>query len=133
MDEGVESDRLRLRIVLADDNVPFRRRLGELLNKDRDFKLVGVAADGEEAVRLARKLNPDVVIIDIMMPRLNGIEATQRITGESLTVKVIGLSGHGDEGFRRAMLDAGASIYLLKDNVRDELPRVLRSIVAKRR
>jgi len=68
------------------------------------------------------------VVMDVVMPRLNGIEAARRITSELPSTKVIALSLHGDDGFRRAMLDAGASTYLLKDNVLHELHRALRSI-----
>ena len=119
----------RLRILLADDHEPFRKQVRNLLRKKSGLELVGEAGDGEEAVRLARELEPAVVIMDVLMPRLNGIEATRRITTESPSVKVIALSMHGDEGFRRAMLDAGAATYLLKDNVLHELPRALLSIV----
>ena len=128
MDYQTYPDGTRLRLLLADDHEPFRQRLRHLLVKQSGFALVGEAADGEEAIRLARELLPDIVIMDIMMPRLNGIEATRQMTMAFPSIKVIGLSMHGDEGFRRAMLDAGASVYLLKDNVLHELPRTLLAI-----
>ena len=128
MDNPTSPEAARLRILLADDHEPFRQRLRKLLLKTPDLDLVGEAGNGEEAVRLAGELKPDIVIMDVVMPRLNGVEATRRITREFPSIKVIALSLHGDNGFRRAMLDAGASIYLLKDNVGHELPRVLRSI-----
>ena len=128
MDNPTSPEAARLRILLADDHEPFRQRLRKLLLKTPDLDLVGEAGNGEETVRLAGELKPDVVIMDVVMPRLNGVEATRRITREFPSIKVIALSLHGDNGFRRAMLDAGASIYLLKDNVGHELPRVLRSI-----
>ena len=128
MDYPTSSDGTRPGILLADDHELFRQRLRRLLAKESGFVLVGEAADGEEAIRLACELLPDIVIMDIMMPRLNGIEATRQITMAFPSIKVIGLSMHGDEGFRRAMLDAGASVYLLKDNVLHELPRTLLAI-----
>jgi DNA-binding NarL/FixJ family response regulator len=132
VDTPVSHESLRLRILLADDNEPFRRRVRKLINKLPGFELLAEAADGEQAVRLAQELHPDIVVTDVLMPLLNGIEATARIKSESPCVEVIALSMHGDEGFRRAMLNAGALIYLLKDNVRHELPKVLHSIVAAR-
>ncbi len=119
-----------LRILLADDHEPFRKQVRNLVRKTSGLELVGEAGDGEEAVRLAGELRPAVVIMDIVMPRLNGIEATRRITNEFPSVQVIALSMYGDDGFKRAMLDAGAATYLLKDNVQHELPRALRSIAA---
>lgn len=119
-----------LRILLVDDSEPFRRRLRNFLNKSPGLELLGEAMDGEEAVRLARELHPDVVITDVLMPGLNGIEATKRIKGESPEIEVIALSMEGDLGFRSAMRDAGASTYLLKDNVLHELLKALQLIAA---
>ena len=121
---------MKLRILLADDHEAFRQRVRKLLRNTPGIELVGEAENGEEAVRLTAELKPDIVIMDVVMPRLNGLEATRRITHEFPSIKVIALSLHGDAGFRRAMLDAGASTYLLKDNVGHELPRTLRSILA---
>jgi DNA-binding NarL/FixJ family response regulator len=95
-------------------------------------RLLGEAANGKDVVRLARDLQPDIVVTDVLMPRLNGIEATRRIKSEFPAIEVIALSMQGDDGFRNAMLDAGAATYLLKDNVLHELPKVLRAIAAER-
>ena len=130
MDNLTSSSGARLRILLADDNKPFRQRVRKLLRNTPDVELVGEAGDGEEAVRLAGELKPDIVIMDVVMPRLNGVEATRQVTSELPSAKVIALSLHGDDGFRRAMLEAGASAYLLKDNVGHELIKALRSVTA---
>jgi len=129
MDNPVPPDRIKLKLLLADDHKGFRQRVRKLLCNIPDFELVGEARNGEEAVRLAAELNPDIIIMDVVMPRLNGLEATRLIKHEFPSIRVIALSIHGDSGFRRAMLDAGASTYLLKDNVGHELPRALRSII----
>ena len=119
-------------ILVAVDSAPFRRRVRKLINKLPGFELLAEAEDGEQAVRLAQELHPDIVVTDVVMPQLNGIEATTRIKSESPCVEVIALSMHGDDGFRSAMLDAGATTYLLKDNVSYELPKVLYSLAAAR-
>jgi DNA-binding NarL/FixJ family response regulator len=126
MSAPIDRGAKRLRILLADDNEPFRCHLRKLLHKNNDFEIVGEASNGEEAVRLALALKPDVVVMDIVMPRLNGIEATHRIKSESTSINVIALSGFGDDGIRRAMANAGASTFLLKDNAHHELPKILR-------
>ena len=130
MDNPTSADGMKLRILLVDDHEAFRQRVCKLLRNTPGLELVGEAGNGEEAVRLAGELKPDIVIMDVVMPRLNGLEATRLIKHEFPSIKMIALSLHGDSGFRRAMLDAGASTYLLKDNVGHELPGVLRSILA---
>ena len=132
VDGVVENPAARLQILLADDSESFRRRVRNLINRDSDFELLGEAGNGEEAVQLARELHPDIVVTDVLMPSLNGIEATRRIKEEFPGINVIALSMHGDDGFRLAMLDAGASTYLLKDNALHELPKVLHSIAEAR-
>lgn len=123
-------DSITLKILLADDHESFRNRVRKLLCNTPGLELVGDAVDGEEAVRLAAELKPDIVIMDIAMPRLNGIEATRQITHACPSTRVIALSLHDDSGFRRAMFDAGASTYLLKDDVGNDLPKILHSILA---
>ena len=132
VDTYVSHDSLCMQVLLADNNEPFRRRVGKLINKLPGFELLAEAEDGEQAVRLVQELHPDIVVTDVLMPRLNGIEATTRIKSESPGVEVIALSMHGDDGFRKAMLDAGATTYLLKDNALHELPKALQSIATAR-
>ena len=130
MDNPTSPNGTRPGILLADDHQLFRHCVRKLLRNMPDFELVGEAGNGEEAVWLAGELESDIVIMDVVMPVLNGLEATRLITQECPSVRVIALSIHGDSGFRRAMLDAGASTFLLKDNVCHELPGILRSMVA---
>ena len=120
-----------VRIVIADDHRIVREGLRHLLEKRTDFKVVAEAADGESAVRLARELSPDVVIVDISMPGLNGVEATRRIVAERPGVKVLALSMHSDRRFVIETLKAGASGYLLKDSAIDDVVRAIEVVMAR--
>ena len=120
-----------VRIVIADDHRIVREGLRHLLEKRTDFKVVAEAADGEAAVRLAKELSPDVVILDISMPGLNGIEATRRILAEGPGVRILALSMHSDRRFVIETLKAGASGYLLKDSAFDELARAIEVVMAR--
>ena len=116
------------RIILADDHTVMRTGLRFLLERQSDFQVVGEAADGREAVELAEKLSPDVVVIDVAMPRLNGLDATQQITAKNSTVAVVVLSMHSDEGYIARALKAGARGYLLKDSAEADLIGAIRAV-----
>jgi DNA-binding NarL/FixJ family response regulator len=118
-----------MKVLLADDHKIVRDGLRNLLEKDQDIEVAGEAEDGREALQLARKLSPDVVIMDIAMPDLNGIEATRQILSEIQDVKVVALSMHSDKRFVSEMLKAGASAYLLKDCAFEELITAIRTIM----
>jgi DNA-binding NarL/FixJ family response regulator len=120
-----------VRIVIADDHRIVREGLRHLLEKRTDFKVVAEAPDGESAVRLAKELSPDIVILDISMPGLNGIEATRRILAERPEVRVLALSMHSDRRFVIETLKAGASGYVLKDSAFDELARAIEVVMAR--
>lgn len=120
------------RVILADDHRILREGLRALLESLPDVEVVAEAVDGKAAVELARTLRPHVVVIDVGMPGLNGIEATRRILAEVAGVKVIGLTMHSDARFVSAMLQAGASGYLLKDCAFEELARALETVVGGR-
>jgi len=117
------------KVLLADDHQIVRDGLHNLLEKDAGIKVVGEAVDGREAVQLVRKLVPDVVIMDIAMPDLNGIEATRQVVTEHPGVKVIALSMHSDKRFASEMLKAGASAYLLKDSAFEELITAIQTVM----
>jgi len=118
-----------IRILLADDHKMVREGLRSLIEKQQDMVVVAEAENGRTAVRLAKKLLPDVVVIDISMPDLNGIEATHQITDENPNVKIIALSMHSDRRFIAEMFRAGASGYLLKDSAFEELCHAIRSVI----
>ncbi|HUS57990.1 MAG TPA: response regulator transcription factor [Planctomycetota bacterium] len=120
---------MKTRILLADDHQIMREGLRALLEQQPGVEVVAEASDGRTAVKLAQDLLPDVAILDIGMPNLNGIEATRRITGEIGGVKVIGLSMHSDKRFVSEMLKAGASGFLLKDCALEELARAIKAVL----
>ena len=116
-----------MRILLADDHKMMRDGLRALLEKE-GWQVVGEAADGHEAVALARRLRPDVVVMDISMPKLNGIDATRRMVAESRGLKVVALSMNADRRYVVAMFEAGAVGYLLKNSASDELIQAVRAV-----
>lgn len=119
-----------IRIVLADDHTLMRRGLRLVLEREQDFVVVGEASNGHEAIDLVIRENPDVVILDIAMPLLNGIEAAKRIYDERLKTAVVILSMHSDEGYILKALRAGASAYLLKDSAETDLIHAIRAVSA---
>ncbi len=123
----------RVRIVLADDHVVMRQGLSSLLMEEADLIIVGEASDGETAVRLARELRPDVILMDVSMPGLGGVEATRLIHQELPDVQVIGLSMFEDSERGEAMRSAGAAAYLSKSGPTDQLLTTIRSCLAPSR
>jgi len=121
---------MNIKILLAEDHKITRQGLRSLLEKQPDMKVVAEAEDGRTAVSLVRELLPDVVIMDVTMPELNGVEATRQIIGEHENVKIIALSMHSDTLFVSEMLKSGASGYLLKDCAFEELARAIRTVIA---
>ena len=117
-----------VRVLVADDYAAIRTALTRALQSEPNIEVVGVASDGYAAVLLAERLRPDVVLMDINMPGLNGIEATRHIVHEDPGIKVIGLSVHGFEFYARRMLEAGARAYILKDGDVDELITVIEGV-----
>jgi DNA-binding NarL/FixJ family response regulator len=121
---------MSIRILLADDHGIIRQGLCSLLEKQPDMEVVGEAEDGQKALELVRQLAPDVVIMDITMPNLNGVGATSQITKEFPGVKVLALSIHSNKRFVADMLRAGASGYILKECLFDELIEAIRTIIS---
>ena len=121
-----------MKILLADDHKLIREGLRLLLEKLGRITIVGEADNGISAVRLARDLKPDLVLMDIAMPDLNGIEATRRIRTEAPGVKVIALSMHMDKRFVRHMFAAGASGYVLKESAFEEVSIAIKAVAMGR-
>lgn len=119
---------MSIRVLLADDHGVVRKGLRFLLEQQAGIDIVGEAGDGREAVRVAAETNPDIVIMDIAMPLLNGIEATAQMVKRDQTVGVIILSMHSDEDYLLSALNAGAKGYLLKDSAEVDLVRAIHSV-----
>ncbi|MCL4393705.1 MAG: response regulator transcription factor [Chloroflexi bacterium] len=116
-----------IRVLIAEDHHLVRQGIRALLEKSADIEVVGEAQDGQEAVEQARRLKPDVVVMDLAMPRLNGTQATEQIRAERLPTQVVILSMYSDETLVRQALRSGAKGYLLKRSVAEELPLAVRA------
>lgn len=117
-----------IRIVLADDHAVVRGGLRALLQQQEDFQVVGEASDGREAVTLANSLHPDVIVMDLSMPILNGTEASRQITGQHPEIAIIVLTMHSDEAYVLRALKAGARGYLLKESAEADLIAAIRAV-----
>lgn len=124
---------MSIKILVVDDHGMLREGLRLLIGQQEDMEMIAEAADGREAVELVRKLKPDLVLMDISMPGLNGIEATRQITKENPSTKVLALSAYSDKRFVTDTLKAGASGYILKDSLTDELVRAIYAVMADER
>jgi DNA-binding NarL/FixJ family response regulator len=117
----------KISVFLAEDHAVVREGLAELIRREDDMVVVGEAGDGEETVRLVKQLKPDIVLMDIAMPRLNGIEATRQIKEVLPQIKILVLTAYDNPEFVTAMIEAGAAGYLLKNVRGRELTNAIRS------
>jgi DNA-binding NarL/FixJ family response regulator len=119
-----------IKLLLADDHAVVRSGTRELLERQLDFEILGEAADGAEAISLTHQLRPDVVVMDVRMPKISGVEATRRIKAECPGVRVLVLTAHDDDEYVFALLQAGANGYLLKTAEIEELVRAIRTVAS---
>jgi DNA-binding NarL/FixJ family response regulator len=119
----------RISVLIVDDHKIMREGLKSILDKYDDIRIAGEAANGIQAIEMAGEAQPDVIIMDINMPDLNGIDATERIKARYPKTKVLALSMHSDRGFLIKILKSGASGYLLKDCASDELVKAIQTIM----
>ena len=118
----------KLRILLADDHKIVREGLRTLINSQPDMQVVGEAANGKEVLVKARELKPDVVVMDLSMPELNGLQATERLKAEHPKMKVVALTAHEDESYLRQLCKVGAAGYVLKRSAGDELVKAIGTV-----
>jgi two-component system, NarL family, response regulator LiaR len=126
----IEGEPQPIKILIVDDHPLMRNALKTLLVKQADFQIVGEAGDGEEAVKLATELSPDVIIMDISMPKLDGLQATQQIKMNCPRIAVLVLTVHDEIEYLLGILKAGAAGYLTKNSLDDEVTQAVRRVVA---
>jgi DNA-binding NarL/FixJ family response regulator len=117
-----------VRILVVDDDAALRQNLVQTLALQPDLEVVGEAADGISAVRLAEELQPELILMDIVLPRLNGIDATRQIRQALPNILIIGLSAYSSTGYAARMLEAGACAYVLKHGGVEELLHAIRTV-----
>jgi len=124
---------MSIRLILADDHEMMREGLKALIHREEGMEVVGEADNGAQTVELAARVGPHVVVMDVAMPDLNGIEATRKIVAANPHTRVVALSGHANKEFVREMLAAGASAYVLKKRAYEELVRAIREVMMGRK
>ncbi len=124
---------MSVKIVVVDEHKILREGLSTLIAKQPDMEIVGEAKDGREALQLLEKLLPDLILMDVTMPNLNGIEATRKIKAKNPNIEIIALSLHSDRRYVLGMIDAGASGYLLKECAFEELVRAINTVMSKKK
>jgi DNA-binding NarL/FixJ family response regulator len=118
-------------VMIVDDNAEFRGRIKTLLSSDKEIQIIGEAGDGEQAVLEAARLNPHVVVMDVRMPRMNGLEAARRLTEPSSVTKVIILSQYDIDEYKRAAAESGARDYVVKKTMMQRLIPAIHAAVAE--
>jgi two-component system, NarL family, response regulator NreC len=120
----------KLRILLAEDHLTVREGIKLLINSQPDMQVIGEVGDGSAAVKEAQKLLPDIVVMDVSMPKLNGLKATKRLKTVSPDVKILTLTRHTDDAYLQQLIQSGASGYVLKQSAPTELIRAIRTVAA---
>jgi len=121
---------MKLRILLAEDHQTVREGIKLLVDSQPDMEVVGEADNGETALKLAAELEPDLIVMDISMPTMNGLKATKRLRGASSKIKILTLTRHTDDGYLQQLLGAGSNGYVLKQSAPTELVNAIRSVAA---
>jgi DNA-binding NarL/FixJ family response regulator len=128
-----EEDFMKTRVLIVDDHPAFREGLKLMINSEGDMEVVGEAENGEEAIVVTRQMLPDLILMDVKMPVMDGTEATSRILDEMPGMKILALSIYADDGFMKSMIRAGALGYILKGCDPEELSGAIRKAAGSRR
>lgn len=118
----------KIKIIIVDDHIMLRDGIKNVVNDINDFEIIGETGDGYEAISLAKILKPDIILMDISLPNINGIEVTRRIKKDHPNIKIIGLTMHDNEEYLSQMLQAGASGYIIKKAAASELQEAIRIV-----
>jgi len=118
----------KIRVLLVDDHPAVRTGVRRLLEKARDMLVVGEAGDGFQAIKMVEELEPDIVVLDVEMPRMNGLAVARQLTDQHAAVKILALSAYDDRQYILGMLDQGAAGYMIKDEVPEMLVQAIRDI-----
>jgi two-component system response regulator NreC len=124
---------MSIKIIVVDEHKILREGLSTLIAKQPDMEIIGEATDGREVLQLLEKSKPDLILMDVTMPNLNGIEATRKIKSKKPGIEIIALSLHSDRRYVLGMIDAGASGYLLKECAFEELVRAINTVMSKKK
>jgi two-component system response regulator NreC len=124
---------MSIKIIVVDEHKILREGLSTLIAKQPEMEIIGEATDGREALQLLEKSKPDLILMDVTMPNLNGIEATRKIKSKNPNIEIIALSLHSDRRYVLGMIDAGASGYLLKECAFEELVRAINTVMSKKK
>ena len=124
---------MSIKIMVVDEHKILREGLSTLIAKQPEMEIIGEATDGREALQLLEKNTPDLILMDVTMPNLNGIEATRKIKAKKPGIEIIALSLHSDRRYVLGMIDAGASGYLLKECAFEELVRAINTVMSKKK
>jgi DNA-binding NarL/FixJ family response regulator len=127
-----KADNMSIRLLVVDDNDAIREHIKSFIGTEPDMEVTGEAKDGEKAVLMARKMSPDIVLMDINMPKLSGIEAAAEIIKNNAFTKVMILSAHSDKDFVTAAFKAGVSGYVLKTAINEDLIPAIRTVMANK-
>ena len=124
---------MKIRVLIVDDHLMYRDALKTLINRDAHMEVVGEAGDGERALTLTRELLPDIILMDVKMPVMDGTEATSRILAEMPGMKILALSIYADDGFMSGMMRAGALGYIVKGDNFEEMSKTIHRVARSRK
>lgn len=122
------ADNGKVKVLLVDDHLPLRDEIAKIIKRDESFEVIGVASNGRESIEKARSLHPDMIVMDVVMPEMNGIEAAKLILDKSPDIRILVLSNYTGKRLIQAAMDVGANGYVRKDHAAEDLIPALRTL-----